>query len=254
MRFLLDERGAEVNQQDRERGWTPLHRAARMCALAAAAYTPCAAADTRMRPLRAHCRDLPYLEIFEELLRRGGDASLLTYEGWDDVRGGCGRVGVPQSVYDVATDAGLGWKPGRLRATLRALVARHASVAKARPFRYEGPSVGPNGLALTMQWASQEDPYLAAAGVSKTKQPSAFKVPPPNWVPPLGAGWPGSEGAQPLARRPWRAAGDDDESGFDRPCTEAELKAQEAETLAQAAAIFAKGGVTNEEVDDMLDR
>ena len=30
-RFLLEERGAEVNQQDRHLGWTPLHRAARMC-------------------------------------------------------------------------------------------------------------------------------------------------------------------------------------------------------------------------------
>lgn len=35
VRFLLDERGAEVNQQDRELGWTPLHRAARMCVTAA---------------------------------------------------------------------------------------------------------------------------------------------------------------------------------------------------------------------------
>ena len=31
VKFLVEERGAEVNQQDRKRGWTPLHRAARMC-------------------------------------------------------------------------------------------------------------------------------------------------------------------------------------------------------------------------------
>ncbi len=42
---------------------------------------------------------------------------------------------MPQSVFDVATDAGLGWKPGRLRRMLRALVAKHADVPKKRVFR-----------------------------------------------------------------------------------------------------------------------
>ena len=100
-----------MNQQDRERGWTPLHRCARM----------------------AHSRAEPYLEIFELLLRHGADASILTYECWEDPRSG--RFGAPQSVFDVATDAGLGWKPGRLRRTLRALVDKHAAVPKQRVFR-----------------------------------------------------------------------------------------------------------------------
>ena len=82
---------------------------------------------------RAHSRAEPYLEIFELLLSHGADATLLTYEGWEDVR--AGRVGVPQSVFDVATDAGLGWKPGRLRRLLKALVAKHAAVPKAKAFR-----------------------------------------------------------------------------------------------------------------------
>ena len=42
---------------------------------------------------------------------------------------------MPQSVFDVATDAGLGWKPGRLRRLLRALVDKHAAVPKKRVFR-----------------------------------------------------------------------------------------------------------------------
>jgi hypothetical protein len=33
VKFLVEERGAEVNQQDRHKGWTPLHRAARMCVI-----------------------------------------------------------------------------------------------------------------------------------------------------------------------------------------------------------------------------
>ena len=42
VKFLVEERGAEVNQQDRKRGWTPLHRAARMCVTAAASAAACA--------------------------------------------------------------------------------------------------------------------------------------------------------------------------------------------------------------------
>jgi hypothetical protein len=141
VRFLLEERGAEVNQQDRERGWTPLHRAACLYAhihthnhLSRTHMQPCALTAAHcFLPARAHSRVAPYLEIFELLLQHGADASVLSYEGWEDLR--CGWFGMPQSAFDVATDAGLGWKPGRLRRVLKALVAKHAAVPKKRVFR-----------------------------------------------------------------------------------------------------------------------
>ena len=58
----MEQRGAEVNQRDRSKGWTPLHRAARM----------------------AHHTHVPYLAVFEYLLAKGADASLLTTVGWHD--------------------------------------------------------------------------------------------------------------------------------------------------------------------------
>lgn len=98
---------------------------------------------------RAHVRTGPYLEIFELLLERGADASILSYEGWEDLRSG--RLGMPQSVFDVATDAGLGWKPGRVRRLLRALVDKHAAVPKKRPFRYAFQHVSYVGHHKTMR-------------------------------------------------------------------------------------------------------
>ena len=62
VRFLVERRGAEVNQCDRSKGWTPLHRASRM----------------------AHHTHAPYLAVFEYLLAQGADASLLTTVGWPD--------------------------------------------------------------------------------------------------------------------------------------------------------------------------
>ena len=43
-------------------------------------------------------------------------------------------------------------------------------------------------------------------------------------------------GAQPLAVRPWRPAGEKDESHFDRPLTDAELREQERAARADAEA------------------
>ncbi len=63
VRFLVEQRGAEVNQPDRGKGWTPLHRAARM----------------------AHHTHTPYIAVFEYLLQRGADASLLSTVGWPDL-------------------------------------------------------------------------------------------------------------------------------------------------------------------------
>ena len=90
--------------------------------------------------------------------------------------------------------------------------------------RYEGPSIGAAGLRLMSAWA----------GVDASR----FAAPPDNWVPPFGAGFAGSEGAQPLAQRGWRAAGDADESYFDRMASAAEQAEQERATLAGADAVF----------------
>lgn len=56
VRFLVEQRGARVNQRDVGRGWTPLHRCANM----------------------AHHTHAPFLAVFEYLLQRGADAAVLT--------------------------------------------------------------------------------------------------------------------------------------------------------------------------------
>ena len=60
VRWLVEERGSCVNQCDRKRGWTPLHRAARM----------------------AHHTQAPYLAICKYLLQKGADATIRTKPGW----------------------------------------------------------------------------------------------------------------------------------------------------------------------------
>ena len=55
VKFLVEQRNVEINQQDHRRGWTPLMRVAHM----------------------AHHTELPYLAIFEYLLQQGADAGIL---------------------------------------------------------------------------------------------------------------------------------------------------------------------------------
>ena len=55
VRFLVEQRSVEVNQQDLKRGWTPLMRVAHM----------------------AHHTELPFLAIFEYLLQQGADPSII---------------------------------------------------------------------------------------------------------------------------------------------------------------------------------
>lgn len=55
VKFLVEKRQVEVNQQDHRWGWTPLHRCAHM----------------------AHHTSEPYMAVFEYLLQQGADASLL---------------------------------------------------------------------------------------------------------------------------------------------------------------------------------
>ena len=58
--------------------------------------------------------------------------------------------------------------------------------------RYEGPPIGPKGLALMRQWAQLPV--------------DAFAAMPDNWVGPFGPGFEGADkaAAQPVSRRPWR--------------------------------------------------
>ena len=100
----------------------------------------------------AHSRKMPHLDVFQLLLKSGADASILTYEGWAD--GDAGNCGLPQSIYDVCTDKGLGWVPGRLRRTLRAFVHAHRDVPKRPIFRYTGHPVGPAGARAIRAWAA----------------------------------------------------------------------------------------------------
>jgi hypothetical protein len=107
----------------------------------------------------AHSRTMPHLDVFQLLLRAGADASILTYECWND--GEAGLCGLPQSIYDVCTDKGLGWVPGRLRRTLRSFVHAHREVPKRPLYRYKGHPVGPAGARAIRAWAAiPKDSFL----------------------------------------------------------------------------------------------
>ena len=100
VRFLVEECKAEVNQQDRELGWTPLHRCARL----------------------AHVTQPPYMEIFEYLLQKGADPSIRTFQT-SEPPGGAADVGTAerglQTVLDVCVEKGRGWRTGQVRSTLQ---------------------------------------------------------------------------------------------------------------------------------------
>lgn len=65
------------------------------------------------------------MQIFDFLLSRGADPSLLTYKGWDNIAHG--TVGLPQSIYDICVDKGRGWHEGRVRNFLRVRKESHAT-------------------------------------------------------------------------------------------------------------------------------
>ncbi len=112
VRFLVEQRGAEVNQRDRGRGWTPLHRAARM----------------------AHHTHAPYLAVFEYLLQHGADAGLLTTIGWPDldtVRADCRSIPALQPTPSVDRQHMRGILDRSLPCFARSLQPIHSSVAAA---------------------------------------------------------------------------------------------------------------------------
>jgi len=113
VKFLVEKRGVEVNQRDMSRGWTPLHRCARV----------------------AHYRHAPFLQIFEYLLSVGGDPSLITFSENGCVGAGCG-------VVELAVNKGFGWESGVVRESLRKLIEKYSAVHKKPEYVYSGPSIG----------------------------------------------------------------------------------------------------------------
>ena len=132
-----------------------------------------------------------------------------------------------------------------------------AAVSPADPamhvqHRYEGPPIGPKGLAIMRQWAQLP--------------PDAFASMPDNWVGAFGPGFEGADkaAAQPVSRRPWRPvrgpcfcqprawhltrmpprqAGTNDGSTFVRPMTTEEQLEQEKQVKERSGKDFEMGGV-----------
>ncbi|BDA44410.1 probable protein phosphatase 1 regulatory subunit 27 at N-terminal half [Coccomyxa sp. Obi] len=126
VRFLVEERGAPVNQRDLNRGWTPLHRCAQM----------------------AHHTHAPYLEVFKYLLQQGADASILSKD-------------FPQSKPQSAID-GRGWEPGQVKAKLQDLVEAHSDIPKAAAFTHSGGQIGDTAARVLRAWERQK-PMLPPA-------------------------------------------------------------------------------------------
>ncbi|KAK9832373.1 hypothetical protein WJX74_008019 [Apatococcus lobatus] len=129
VKFLVEQRGANVNQQDCRRGWTPLHRCARM----------------------AHHRHAPYLHIFQYLLDHGADAELMTFHGFEDLVQGTN--GPPLSVLDVAVTKGKGWQLDEVRQILLKQMRGASTICKTPAFVYSGPSIGRDAQAVVEAWA-----------------------------------------------------------------------------------------------------
>ncbi|KAK9916185.1 hypothetical protein WJX75_009780 [Coccomyxa subellipsoidea] len=131
VRFLVEERGAAVNQRDLSRGRTPLHRCAHM----------------------AHHTHAPFLATFMYLLEQGADANILSAEG---------PQSKPMSAVQVAVSKGRGWEPGQVRAKLQELVEKHSDVPKAPAYTYSGAQFGETSELVLRAWEAQK-PLLPPA-------------------------------------------------------------------------------------------
>ncbi|KAK9861407.1 hypothetical protein WJX84_003615 [Apatococcus fuscideae] len=145
VKFLVEQRGAHVNQQDYKQGWTPLHRCARM----------------------AHHRHAHFLHIFQYLLNHGANADLMTFHGFEDLAQG--TMDPPLSVMDVAVSKGKGWQVGELKQILWEMIKGAAHIPKAPAFVYTGPSIGKDAQAVMDAWSQLPKQY----------PPANWRPPPP---------------------------------------------------------------------------
>ena len=76
VKFLVETRGAHVNQQTAKTGWTPLHHCARM----------------------AHYSHAPYLQVFQYLLEQGADPGLCTWKADPRAKS---NLGQPSAALDM---------------------------------------------------------------------------------------------------------------------------------------------------------
>ncbi|KAK9822714.1 hypothetical protein WJX81_007292 [Elliptochloris bilobata] len=127
VRFLVERRGAAVNQRDRVRGWTPLLRCAHM----------------------AHHTHAPFLGVFSYLLAAGADPAL-TGAGLSDPT--TGDPGPQMTVLEAAVQQGRGWQAGQVRARLAALIQQHDHVSKQPATTYTGGDIGPLAAKVVAAW------------------------------------------------------------------------------------------------------
>ena len=193
VKFLVEARNAQVNQQTAKSGWTPLHHCARM----------------------AHYRHAPYLQIFQYLLEQGADPRLCTWLPDPQAKTRTGQQSLPLDMAvnkvsrselsvaiwpytpsptppntartnfaprsrprnSVLREQGKGWQPGEVRAQLQRLIDQHAQVAKKPAFTYHGPGMGTPSTILgacasqALQQLSDTFISLSAASIRDASQP-----------------------------------------------------------------------------------
>jgi ankyrin repeat protein len=115
VKYLVEQRQVPVNQRDRTKGWTPLHRCAYV----------------------AHYHHAPYFDIFEYLLSVGADPSLRAYPQ----RQG-DSVPLGRQALDLVVKKGAGWEEAQVRARLQNLVDKYAKTPKMPEYVHDGPPLG----------------------------------------------------------------------------------------------------------------
>ena len=144
VKYLLETKKVPINQLDKQHGWTPLHRCARM----------------------VHYRHAPYMEIFEYLLQRGADPNIKSRSS-----PGYSELGYPQvsTPLDLVVKKGFEWNVGEVREKLAALISKYAHVPKAPAWEYTGPPQGQEATRVLEVWKR----------LPKLYPPDNWRPPPP---------------------------------------------------------------------------